>query len=48
MSVIILLLGASIFVAMLFLGLFLWSVKNRQFDDEFSPPHRILFDEEKN
>jgi cbb3-type cytochrome oxidase maturation protein len=48
MSVIILLLAASIFVALIFLGLFLWSVKNRQFDDEFSPPRRILFDDEKN
>ena len=46
MTVIILLLAASIFVALIFLGLFLWSVKNRQYDDEFSPPRRILFDEQ--
>jgi len=45
MSVIILLLIASLSVALLFLGLFLWSVKNRQFDDGFSPPRRILFDD---
>ncbi|MDR3716388.1 MAG: cbb3-type cytochrome oxidase assembly protein CcoS [Puia sp.] len=45
MSVILLLLIASLSVALLFLGAFIWSVKNRQFDDGFSPPRRILFDE---
>ena len=44
MSVIILLLIASISVASIFLGAFLWSVKNGQYDDETSPPMRILFD----
>ena len=44
MSVIILLLIASISVAAIFLGAFLWSVKNGQYDDETSPPMRILFD----
>ena len=45
MSVIILLLGASLSVAALFLGAFVWSVKHHQFDDGFSPPQRILFDD---
>ncbi len=45
MSVLILLLIASLSVAVLFLGAFLWSVKNRQFEDNFSPPRRILFEE---
>jgi cbb3-type cytochrome oxidase maturation protein len=45
MSVIIILLLASISVAALFLGAFIWSVKNGQYDDEFSPPQRILFEE---
>ena len=44
MSAIIILLIASISVAGLFLGAFIWSVRNGQFDDEFSPPQRILFD----
>jgi cbb3-type cytochrome oxidase maturation protein len=44
MSVIILLLVASISVAAIFLCAFLWSVKNGQYDDETSPPMRILFD----
>jgi cbb3-type cytochrome oxidase maturation protein len=45
MSVIILLLVASISIAGLFLAAFLWGVKNKQFDDQYSPPYRILFDD---
>ena len=44
MSAIILLLIASISVASLFLVAFIWSVKNGQYDDEVSPPMRMLFD----
>jgi len=44
MSAIVILLIASISVAALFLGAFIWSVRTGQFDDEFSPPQRILFD----
>lgn len=45
MSVIIILLIASISVAALFLGAYIWSVKSGQYDDEYSPPLRILFDD---
>ncbi|MBN9385606.1 MAG: cbb3-type cytochrome oxidase assembly protein CcoS [Chitinophagaceae bacterium] len=45
MSAIILLLIASLSVAVVFLGAFIWSVKHHQFDDGFSPPRRILFDD---
>ena len=45
MSVIILLLIASISVAGLFLGAFIWSIRDRQYEDEFSPPVRMLFDD---
>lgn len=45
MSVIILLLIASISVAGLFLGAFIWSVKSGQYDDENSPSVRMLFDD---
>lgn len=44
MSVIIILLGASLLVALFFLAAFIWSVKSGQFEDNFSPAHRILFD----
>lgn len=46
MSVIILLLIASISVAGLFLGAFIWSVKTGQYDDEESPSVRMLFDQQ--
>ena len=45
MSAIFLLLLASISVAAVFLAAFIWSVKNKQFDDDFSPSVRILFDD---
>jgi len=45
MSVIIILLIASISVAAIFLAAFIWSVKNGQYDDEASPAIRMLFDQ---
>jgi cbb3-type cytochrome oxidase maturation protein len=45
MSVIILLLIASISVAGLFLGAFLWAVRSGQFEDDYSPASRILFED---
>lgn len=46
MSVIVLLLLASLSVALIFLAAFLWSVGDRQYDDDYSPPRRILFDDQ--
>ena len=48
MGVIVILLIASITVAGLFLVGFLWSVKSGQYDDEYSPPVRVLFDDKPN
>lgn len=45
MSVIVILLIASVSVASLFLFAFLWSVKSGQFEDDSSPASRILFDD---
>ena len=45
MSVIIILLIASISGAAVFLTAFLWGVKSGQFEDDYSPPSRILFDD---
>lgn len=45
MSVIIVLLAVSISVAAFFLGAFLWGVKSGQFEDDYSPSSRILFDD---
>ncbi len=47
MSVIIILLIASISVAALFLAAFIWSVKSGQYDDEVSPPMRMLLEDAK-
>lgn len=44
MSVILILLGASLLVAIFFLAAFIWSVRNGQFEDDFSPAHRVLFE----
>lgn len=44
MSVIIILLIASISVAALFLAGFIWSVKTGQYDDDASPAIRMLFE----
>ncbi|MES2774806.1 MAG: cbb3-type cytochrome oxidase assembly protein CcoS [Bacteroidota bacterium] len=46
MSVILLLIIASILVASGFLTAFLWSVKDGQYDDNYSPAVRILFEDE--
>lgn len=47
MSVIILLIGASILVAAGFLVAFIFSVKNGQFEDDYTPGVRMLFDDRK-
>jgi len=45
MSVILILLIASISVAAIFLIAFLWGVRSGQFEDDYSPASRILFDD---
>jgi cbb3-type cytochrome oxidase maturation protein len=47
MSVIVVLIGVSIFVAVGFLAAFLWAVKSGQYDDRYTPSVRMLFDDEK-
>lgn len=44
MSVIIITALISLLIALLFLVGLLWSVKDGQYDDEYSPAHRMLFD----
>jgi cbb3-type cytochrome oxidase maturation protein len=44
MEVIVILLSSSILIAAGFLTAFIWSVKNGQYDDDYSPSVRILFD----
>jgi len=45
MSVVIILMLASLAVAALFLGAFVWSVRSGQYDDTLTPAMRILTDD---
>ncbi|MEO5892528.1 MAG: cbb3-type cytochrome oxidase assembly protein CcoS [Ferruginibacter sp.] len=45
MSALFILIGVSIVVAGGFLTAFLWSVHNGQYDDDYTPSIRILFDD---
>ena len=45
MSVIFLLIFISLSVALCFLGAFIWAVKNGQYEDDYSPGVRMLFDD---
>ena len=45
MSVLIVLVIISIIVAGGFLGAFIWSVRKGQYDDDYTPSVRILFDD---
>ncbi len=47
MSVIFVLIGVSVLVALGFLFAFLWAVKTGQYDDKYTPSVRMLFDDEK-
>jgi len=47
MEVIFVLIGFSLLVALIFLGFFIWSVRNGQYEDQYTPSVRILFDDKK-
>ncbi|WP_236980342.1 cbb3-type cytochrome oxidase assembly protein CcoS [Membranihabitans maritimus] len=47
MSVIVILLSISVFIAAMFLLAFIWNVQSGQYEDDFSPPYRMLFDEDE-
>jgi cbb3-type cytochrome oxidase maturation protein len=46
MNIFYLLIGASLIVALIFLAAFIWAVKSGQYDDNETPPYRILFDDD--
>lgn len=46
MSVIFILIGISLLVAGGFLIAFLWAVRNGQYEDDYTPSVRILFDDD--
>jgi len=45
MSVMYVLIGISLMLALGFLGLFIWNVRSGQMDDDYTPSVRILFEE---
>ena len=46
MNIIFLLIGISLSVALTFLGAFLWAVRSGQYEDDYTPSVRMLFDDE--
>lgn len=46
MSALFILIGISLMVAGSFLAAFIWSVGNGQYDDDYTPSIRILFDQQ--
>ncbi|RZK37871.1 MAG: cbb3-type cytochrome oxidase assembly protein CcoS [Hymenobacter sp.] len=46
MTIIFLLIGISLLVALVFLAGFLWAVRSGQYDDDYTPSVRMLFDDE--
>ena len=46
MSVLFILISASLIIAAGFLIAFIWSVRSGQYDDDYTPSVRMLFDDE--
>lgn len=47
MNILYLLIGVSLLAAIVFLILFIWAVKSGQYDDNYTPSIRILFDDDE-
>lgn len=47
MIILVLLISVSLTIALIFLGIFYWSVKAGQYDDTVTPSIRMLFDEKE-
>lgn len=45
MGIIYVMLVVSLLIAVFFLGAFIWATKSGQFDDDYTPSVRILFDD---
>ena len=46
MNIFYLLIGVSLLAALIFLGAFIWAVRDCQFEDNDTPARRILFEDE--
>lgn len=47
MSALFILIGCSLLIAGAFLAGFIWSIRNGQYEDDYTPSVRILLDDEK-
>lgn len=47
MNILYLLIGVSLIAALVFLVLFIWAVKSGQYDDNYTPSVRVLFDDDE-
>lgn len=46
MYVMFVLIGFSLLVAMIFLAVFIWAVRSGQYEDQYTPSVRAIFDDE--
>lgn len=47
MGIIFILILVSLIIALGFLAAFIWAIRSGQYDDDYTPSIRILFDDEK-
>lgn len=47
MNILYLLIGVSLLAALVFLVLFIWAVKTGQYEDNYTPSVRVLFDDDE-
>ncbi len=47
MNILYILIGVSLFAALIFLAMFIWAVRTGQYDDNYTPSVRILFEDDE-
>ena len=47
MGILFILILISLIIALGFLGAFIWAIRSGQYDDDYTPSVRILFDNDK-
>jgi cbb3-type cytochrome oxidase maturation protein len=47
MLIVVLLIAISLFIALIFLGVFYWNIRSGQYDDMYTPSVRMLFDDDQ-
>jgi cbb3-type cytochrome oxidase maturation protein len=47
MTILVLLISISFLMAVIFLGIFVWTMKSGQYNDTYGPSVRMLFEDKK-